>query len=354
MLKNDEPFYKKPKYISIGYYLFAVLLTGIFICFSPSRNQEFNEKVLELIIIASSIFSAIVITYLFSKLLNLRQERLLRRPMIIELTNKLLNYKRIAKILFNNKNFWHKVVLEFDNSEFKDINYFEFKEYINSHQRTIYTEKEKRIQALLKTNSFEGFHLYLEVKTLSENLQEIWEYNFIDNEKPVSNYYSYISIEQCNLTGIGYNIYDAFKNNPHDYVELFNLPNLTKPKCDKILNLAKTINHEKFNVEFLDESVLADIGSEIQNNVIPELLELTFLNNLWLYGVSGKIFNLLKVIMIAGIILPLIVFNINSDLQIFSIITYILSSIIICTFISLVFKIDSIIEEEIIIDKEII
>lgn len=102
--------------------------------------------------------------------------------MIIELTNKLLNYKRIAKILFNNKNFWHKVVLEFDNSEFKDINYFEYKEYINSHQRTIYTEKEKRIQALLKTNSFEGFHLYLEVKTLSENLQEIWEYNFIDNE----------------------------------------------------------------------------------------------------------------------------------------------------------------------------
>lgn len=135
---------------------------------------------------------------------------------------------------------------------------------------------------------------------------------------------------------------------------MFNLPNLTKPKCDKILNLAKTINHEKFNVEFLDESILADIGSEIQNNVIPELLELTFLNNLWLYGVSGKIFNLLKVIMIAGIILPLIVFNINSDLQIFSIITYILSSIIICTFISLVFKIDSIIVEEIIIDKEII
>lgn len=114
----------RDKYIIAALLLLGAVLIYLFNRFHLSNEQEINQ-LLNNIIHFSGIFSAILITFIVSKVFQIRQERLERRNEIVKFANTTTDFRRIARVLNNCWGFWNKDMKNKMDNKYKALNFFD-------------------------------------------------------------------------------------------------------------------------------------------------------------------------------------------------------------------------------------
>jgi len=269
----------------------AILRTNISI---EKKIQDAGDQ----INLFSGIIGAFILSYLLTKTIAIRQEKLARVKAIRELSYKLTCFRKICYLLRINHNFWNdsksyryaKSIdrqIEYEDARFpdyeNDVTYANYKALIITHehetavlmlylQMFMFAGEEVENNADLGWGSYPPFIIYKheEIEKYLSFLEfdEFW--NAIDHSKISFNY---------STSGF--------------YI-------------DPLLVAAKNYNLKGFEKPAFSEQLLLGIASDVQNKIIPELYHLSRLNEMKLPFVIRYIMGVTTAIMIFSVIYPII------------------------------------------------
>lgn len=146
-----------------------LLSYALFFLFREFHLTEVSaiNQLLNNLIQFSGIFSAILITYVVSKVFQVRQERVERYKEIVKLANKFTDFRRIARVLVNNYGFWDKGMREKMRKEYEAIDYFTIKLWDYDNQDKKYSPELKALRdKFFAEESLPGCYMYLDMKAL--------------------------------------------------------------------------------------------------------------------------------------------------------------------------------------------
>lgn len=305
----------RDKCIIAALLLFGAILIYLFYRFHLSNEQEINQ-LLNNIIQFSGIFSAILITFIVSKVFQLRQERLERRKDIVKFANKTTDFRRIARVLKNCRDFWDKDMRSTMDNKYKKLDFFHIQLWDYNNQDKKYSAELKKLRdEFLNDQNIPGANLYLDIKSLVLDDYRTWQLELYDRYD-YDYTYSLEILEKWSAAHSGNNFWYCLENKWYDYEGCFNLHALRQHDQDEIVDLCKKINPQKYRNSKFDKDLLASIGSEFAGYILPRLYELTYYNTLGLPQSLNFLLLILFLAIISGVLLPLLATSIkvNTDL----------------------------------------
>ena len=93
--------------------------------FTLDSDTELDEKILSNIFDFSAIFSALLITFIISKVFQLKNEKITRKHQVNSYSNKVTNLRRICNILLDNWQIWSDDITE-PLQRHQSLRYFDF------------------------------------------------------------------------------------------------------------------------------------------------------------------------------------------------------------------------------------
>jgi hypothetical protein len=322
----------------------CVALVYIFFQF-PLGTREDIHQVLNGLFQFSGIFSAILITFIISKVIQIRQEKLERKKEIIQLSNKVTDFRRIARIIKDSRDFWDSKQLDtFRKVNYKNINLFHIRipKYEDSHKdliRQLHAEKYK-----------DGFYLYFDMKSLVLNHRNRWQldlYDQYDHDKT----YTIDILENWIMAHSGSYLWYCLENEYQDYKHCLFPQNIHQHDQKQILSLCKKINSDKYMNSHYNTDLLVSIGNDFTGYLLPKLYDLTSLNEQRLPKYVSLLIYLLYVTMITGVLLPLIMISLKVNFTLLLIISSLGVGVLGLSLVLFLLQFKNILENEIRIDK---
>jgi hypothetical protein len=302
------------KYILIVWIIFGGGLIYLFGKFHLTKDEEINQ-LLSNIIQFSGIFSAILITFIVSKVIQIRQERLERRKEIVKFANKATDFRRIARVLKNCRGFWDEGMRRVIDNKYKNLDFFDVKLWDYHNQDKKYSAELKRLRNDFLEEKLPGAYLYLDIKSLVLDDYHNWQLELYDRYD-YDFTYSIEILEKWSGAHSGNNLWYCLENKWYDYEGCFTLSALREHEQNEIIDLCKKINPQKYRNSNFDKDLLASIGSEFDGYILPRLYELTYYNTLGLPESLNFLLRILFLTIISGVLLPLLATSVkvNSDL----------------------------------------
>lgn len=160
--------------------LFACLIIAVY-SFETDIDKKSISDSLNLIITINGILIAIISTFLFSKILTERAERIQKKIEIDKLSNKVTSLRKVSRLLFESRDFWikpthtiHENYPDIDIFTLRQFNYDQLSEFLErtnmgelnsqAYLSNVYIAGEDERQLLLNQNYRKNYNL----KTLSE------------------------------------------------------------------------------------------------------------------------------------------------------------------------------------------
>jgi len=219
----------------------------------------------------TGIFGSFIMTFLMTRVLNLRQEKLKRAPQIKMLSDKLAQFQKICYHLINDDDFWN-------NSE-------DYKYAKRISDRISYWDARgirvgesdvefHYFQSLITTPKFDHsvIWLHLQLKMFA-NLHPLKNLNLLYGKYPPVKIYSFQEIDDF-MVFYGHNELESYLNKK-EYNPTYN----DSPYTQKIVDAAKLFDKEKFKDGKYSRELLIEIADEVENKVLPDLYHLSILNN---------------------------------------------------------------------------
>lgn len=325
MIQNFKSAYwvfknsRSRKAVIIMMITFSILL-WLFNNQSLNTNQDLESKILSNIFDFSAIFSGLLIAFIIGKVFQLRNENLKRKEKIDIISNKITHLRRICKTLLSNWQIWSDIRDPL--SKHKDLRYFDFyrsilvKPHLTSSKKVskflddehIKTETVSKFFLALKDISLSDYSRYLggELILYDEydrnidyplELLELWAHSNIANQ------FWYCLIERRSVSE-----------------HYFFLNNLNQDDSRQIKRLCEKIDSKYSNRE-LNHELLSDIGNDFDQYYLPEIFNLSYINNLANNSISFTS-NILIVVILMGVLVPLILLSFNIPFQIKYFLTY--------------------------------
>lgn len=259
-----------PTIISIT--LTSILLFFSVLHFANSTDQELLKisTITQNINFVTGIFGSFIMTFLMTRVLNLRQEKLKRAPQIKQLSEKLSLFRRICYQLLNDHRFWKDSThYKYAKSIVDIISYEESKgqgettdvEFQN--YKAIITAPGKRIDIIwlyLQLNLFVDFH-------------PIQNLNLLYTEHPPLHIYTIKEIERY--------LEICDRNELVNYLD----KNSAEPEFNSetqfatnIVQAAKLFDKTKYGEKSYSAELLTGISTEVELHVLPTLFYLLKLN----------------------------------------------------------------------------
>lgn len=288
---------------------------GYLLAKHPLTDVNDIKELLESMIQFSGIFSAIIISYTIGKVFQIRNERIEKQREIIRLSNKLTDFRRIAKELKRCSKFWNREMIDKMNSKYSSLSVFDIYNWNTSK-----TEKYSKLDELRKSyhnDNICGGKMYLEMRTLSKSnpydklLHDSFDYNHT---------YSIEYLELLYDFNIGNSLWYCLTHNYQDYKSCFDFSALSIETKEKVLTLSQKIDSKKYQSRSFDRELLADVGNDMQSFYIPRLYELTYYNTAK-PKVLSYITSLLSIILVIGVLVPLILMSIKIEPELLHIIS---------------------------------
>lgn len=300
-------------------FICVVLSTTVFLVLESKCFKTIDESnTLTNLLTVNGIFSAILITYLFSRITWSKERKLEIFKEAISISQKITDYRRVLNKLTEYYNVWNnekatKSLLE--NWKFKTIDFYD---YWLFNTPKVNTSKRHLIKELMKHDDFsEGEStLYLAMASLTsdrnnpnyqwkEELYSDFEIRGIYNIKIVEKWL------ECNIFGSIW----FWLDQDYDYM---NYPAL-KRDHDYILAAITRINKKYEGIE-LSNKLLKEVTNEISSHYLNEL-------HLRLKGLQKGItdLNLIIIILITsslifGVLIPFVLLLVQSKTYLFSLI----------------------------------
>ena len=309
------------------------VLIYLFINYQLESKSEINQ-LLSNIIQFSGIFSAILIIFIISKVIQIRHEKLERKKEIVKFANKITDFRRIARVLKNSWRFWDIEMRRKIDNEYEDLNFFDIKLWDYETEESRPQLRDLR-EAFFKEQKIPGAYLYLEIKILVLDDYHSWQLELY-NRYDYDFIYEIEILEKWMGSHCGNGLWYCFVNEWSNYKGAFNFIDFRKDEEDEIIALCKKINPEKYQNSKFGNDLLGTVGSEIDAHVLPRLYDLTILNAEPLPNTLRFTLLVLFITMVCGILIPLVLTSITLDtflLLIFSNIAVIILSLSLLYFI---------------------
>lgn len=340
--------FKKNRYnykICLSIFILTVLIIVLY-----RYHLKDTQKLIQLlnnIFQFSGIYSALLITFIVSKIFQIRQEKLERLREIIVLSHKTTDFRRICEILVESYDFWNKDMRQIMDGKFKKLTYFQIHLDEDSHKKLT----KDRIDEYHNSKNIVGSGFYLAVKSLIKHndnpfqmeLYDEYDYN-IDYSVDILN--KWVSAYSANC------FFNYLEHKKASYKGAFDFSAIDKNDKEKIISLSKKINEKKYKKSVFNPELLVQLGNDFNSLILPRLFQLTYNNKKGLPKSLKFLILILIVIMIFGVFLPLILSAIRiNDLYLILLSSF---SIIILSFSILYFVIyfKKILENEIEISRE--
>lgn len=295
----------------------------------------------------SGIYSALLITFIISKIFQVRQEKLERLKEIITLSNKTTDFRRICKILQDESNIWDKVMRNKMDNKYKNLTYFQIHLDIPKTPQI-----KKLIQNYHEEEDNFGSDFYLAIKSLligpqksfQLELYDDYDHNIVYSLEILSQWYGANS-----ANSFWYYLDDKW----HTYNTAFNFSALSKNNQEQIVSLAKKINSKKYESSTFNKDLLVSVGNDFETSIFGRLYTLTYYNE---QGIPETLIFLIRILIttiLFGVFIPLwlssiIISNFNIKILVSSISIIVLS----LSIIYFVFSFRKILENEIKISRE--
>ncbi len=290
----------------------GAVLIYLFNRFHLTKEEEINQ-LLNNIIQFSGIFSAILITFIVSKVFQIRQERIERRKEIVKFANKTTDFRRIARVLKNCWGFWNKDMRSKMDNYYKELNFFDVHLWDYDNEEKKYSPELKKLRKeFLYEDGLQGSYLYLDMKSLVLDDYHSWQLELYDRYD-YDYTYSLKILEKWSGSHSGNNLWYCLEHKWHSYKGCFDFYALRQHEQDEIVDLCKKINPQKYRNSKFDKDLLASVGSEFDGYILPRLHKLTYFNTLGLPTSLNFLLLIMFLTIISGVLLPLLMTSIKME-----------------------------------------
>lgn len=316
--------------------VFIIIFSYIFFNGKLSDKDTLKDSVQNLFTF-SSIFSAILITFIISKIFQIRNEKLDIRLKIISFCNKVTNLRRICEKIISNYEVWNsETKLKLDNK-------YKFLSYQNLYDQD--NKPEKLIYEFINDKELRGANFYIALRDLvKRNGRKFNLELYGDYDEDIIYSLETISIWNGNSNANAFFYYLDHKYTIYNQSIL--IDNLTTEEKSEIENLAKKINKEKYQDRIFDRHLLVDIGNDFENEIFPKLYNLLYEFNDNFSNTFNYTLTLLYSIVFFGVFIPMI-FPFTNNIYIQIILVFISTSVILLSFINFILDFKKILKSEI-------
>ncbi len=271
--------------------LFAVFFINLFVCFPITKDMYAN--LLENTLTVSSIITAIVFAFLFSKVFQIQSEKEKRQIKIDNLSFKLSNFRRLIYHIFSDNKFWkdYSVVNKFK-KEHPDLTFNIVHDDKNDYVPTTSEDFYLAVNELVNINHSE-FWIYNTTQKISYSIDEIAKFH-----KPINQIWYYLEHKWLKFG----------QNHFNEQLIIDKSDNFT------IIELIKSIKNEQIQ-QNIDRHKIASICDYFYNKIIPDLYELKDENAKGLPFFTKSLLLSQIIIMIFGVIIPLTLTTLNLDFE---------------------------------------
>jgi hypothetical protein len=326
--------------------LCGAVLIYLFNRFHLVKEEEINQ-LLNNIIQFSGIFSAILITFIVSKVFQIRQERMERRKEIVRLANKTTDFRRIARVLKNCWGFWNKEMKSKMDNKYKELDFFDIHLWDYDNEKKKYSAELKQLRdEFFKEENIPGAYLYLDMKSLVLDDYHTWQLELYDRYDYDYTYSKEI-LEKWSGAHSGNNLWYCLEHKWHGYEGCFDFFAIRQHDQDEIVDLCKKINPQKYRNSKFDKDLLASVGSEFDGYILPRLHELTYYNTLGLPASLNFLLLIMFLTIISGVLLPLLMTSIKVEKEILLITSNFAVGILVMSLFYFLFKFRKILNTEI-------
>lgn len=289
--------------------LYQIIVFVIIYLILPSHWQQAEiEKSYSYLFQFSAIFSAIVITAIISKVFSQRQENFKRKEEIINLSNKVSDLRRIARLLIESDAMWPANLKRIINTDYKDLSYEIYihqTHEINSANDLLIrrfeadTRFNKQIgRFLLALKSFQG-----DFTQKGLFLYTNYDFHYTYNLKIINAWSSY-NTANCLYTTLDYE-YSLLNKQ----LILVNIHSSTE---SNIRQLARKINPDKYSDTTIPiNKLIANIGTDFDSLYFPRLRFIIYENIPILSKSLNYLVNSMISIMIFGTLIPITLQSMN-------------------------------------------
>ena len=296
-------FCKKSNYILFNILIWIIIYTAL----PDYWTKNEIEKLYGYLFQFSGILSAIVITFIISKLFSQRQENLIRKEEIKRLSNKVSELRRIAyELLYLNK-IWPERFEAHMRKKYPTLTY-ETSQNINLEEGSP-EDILNRQYIDDKTYSKVITDLYLALESIKGDATESQMFLFHDVDSDFI--YDSKRIDKWRFYNTANALYVAFDQQYSNINSSFMLENLGESEI-YIRDRAKRINYEKYSDQSIPiNKLLANLGSDFDSFYFSKLSNLLSQNRPILSGSLLYLINTMMVIMFSGALIPIFLQSFN-------------------------------------------
>ena len=258
----------------------------------------------------SGFLAAIIMVYLASSALGLKNNRVIVIDSLSKITQKMHNFREIVGLLLQSK-MWLPGLKDYIDDEYEGLNFFEVKEF--------YKGKSKLAIEFLQESHHYGDteNLYLELKSLlmtkpkERKLPKNIEFPKIYDKAIIEKWLEHKS-------GSGLLYYFGYKYGIHK--DNLDVDAVFERHQDKIISLANSIDPEVFEDSSFNEVFLSKLGDYMANDVIPKLYQLQENVTTKMPKILHYLYGIFLFLVLFGVLLPLgfLLFNLPILLLIIS------------------------------------
>jgi len=291
------------KMILSGLPLLVSIIGFVFLfitCYNADAYSD--ERIISVradIISISGILSGIIIAYLSSKVLQIRQEKINKLPDLKELTQKLHRFRKICHKL-THSNMWAPGMESLLGNTYEGLTYFDVNEnkFVNSK---ISEQASQFIQDKTKSNTS---YLYLQLKSFES---DIFFDETVYSEFEVPKYYSITILEKWIKHECGSGLYYYFDHEYSTYKNSLKLHEVIEEYQEDIIQACLYIDKERYQNQVFDNKLLAKLGTQVTTDILPRLLRLQLYIEQPLPKIITYLYIVLLLLITFGVSLPILI-----------------------------------------------
>ena len=251
----------------------------------------------ESILTISGLLSGIIMAYLTSKVLQIREERLAKLPQINELTQKVHKFRSIINKLLST-DLLPQAGRNIVDTKYKGLTFFDYKEisFVGSKPSELLTKYSQ------DTHCGGISNLYLELRAFVPKEHKFDETLYSEFE--VSKFYETQLLEKWVKYDCGNGLWYYFDNEYAIYKNKYKFDIYQKYKEEILMNCLQ-IDKERYQGMQFDNELLAKLGTQMHSDIIPKLFKAQLSIERGLPLIVNYLFVMFVLLVLLGVIIPL-------------------------------------------------
>lgn len=251
----------------------------------------------DIILTIAGLLSGIIMAYLTSKVLQLREERMVNLPQINELTQKVHKFRSIINKILST-DLLPQAGRNIVDTKYKGLTFFDYKEIL------FVGSKPSELSAKYSQDTHCGgiSNLYLELRAFVPKGHQFDETLYSEFE--ISKFYETLLLEKWVKYDCGNGLWYYFDNEYAIYKNKFNF-NIYQEYQKEILMLCLQIDKERYQGMQFDNQLLAKLGTQMHSDIIPKLFKAQLSIEKGLPVIINYLFIIFVLLVLLGVIIPL-------------------------------------------------